>query len=748
MTWSPDRMPIFVPPIPGEALDSWIEAYAFRLRINASGLLSFLNLNRSQTRRMVVALTEHELGALSRATGVAPADLTRMTLSPQDGISIAIRPQTRGLARSPTWRGTSGSRYCPSCLHETGDRWQLRWRLPWSFACRQHSLLLLDTCPACEARPLPASRHGHAPSLGRIQCTHPLGDSPAVSVPGGGAVIAAQARIDEILDAGDPESARGTLHDLYTLAWKALAVLHSNRMELPDLLGDALRELDRAPILLLHGLGSEDAATAATGTVIALAAYDDQTPGSSVVLNWITQGDRQRFVTATPSNVLRTYRRLSPPLMSRVLASLDPGLQPHHRLRYGTATSNPAIPKASRADLRRRATMIPKLMWPSWTIRLADSTAPNYQPYPQRWTLSSLLLVARAPVSFAHPHACAMLGIPTSKRAVQMLLGPQDEGHNAVVSAVAQLAAGLDSEGSPINYERRRALFGGPDAAVRLDSELHRDLCKRQGWRPPGARHLRLLDLYLRSLLTGSDLTSLAGRRMDSPTVCTGWNVLRFRMDPAIRQLIVRQAQAALDDQGITNEPIFWEPPVEWVTGVTSWPGQDSDGLDEVLRRIEGADASLAEVAAATGLSFENVRLYCDATGTTFPELPRQDRRPNDPTPRVGDLGADRLRELYVEQQLSIAKIAKLIGTSTSVVRGELTRTGVTLHQQGRRREHFIDRKWFEHEYLGRRRTLVELAAECGASHSTLARAAAGWGIPLRPRGAQPRLKVQNQPEP
>ena len=30
---------------------------------------------------------------------------------------------------------TSGSRYCPKCLAESGGRWQLQWRLAWTFAC-------------------------------------------------------------------------------------------------------------------------------------------------------------------------------------------------------------------------------------------------------------------------------------------------------------------------------------------------------------------------------------------------------------------------------------------------------------------------------------------------------------------------------------------------------------------------------------------------------------------------------------
>ncbi|MFQ6197233.1 TniQ family protein [Streptomyces sp. NPDC000405] len=732
--WTDERIPIWEPPLPGEALDSWIEAYASRLHTDAPGFLNFLGLCKTRTRRMVVALTDHEREKLSRRTGVPFDALTGMTLQPHDAITVTIRPQTRGLGRPPTWRGTSGSRYCPLCLADDQDRWQLSWRLPWVFACRRHNVLLVDACPVCEVPPLPMGRHGHADSSGRKRCTHPLRSSSALAVPQDGAVVAAQADVDEILGGEDRARVGETLRDLYVLAWKGVAVLHTDPVELPAAVAAAASELRDSPFRLLTGLGAEDAVNVAAGAVIALAAYRDDDHGGEV-LDWITRRDRQRFSNTTPANVVRTYRTLSPSLMSRVLTSLDSDLQAHHRLRYGTATSKPAIPRIPRADLRRRCTMIPKLLWPSWTIRLADSHAPNYQPNPQRWALSALLLLARAPFSFSYPHACTMLGVPTSRRAMQILLGTHEGRHHPLVSVLAQLADALDSDGCPIDYERRRVLFGSPDASVRLDRKLHEDLCKRQGWRPAGSRHLRLVDLYLRHLLTGSDLTSLTGQRMDSPTVCTGWNVLRFRMPPDLRGLIVQQARAALDAHGITDEPVFWEPPAEWITS-SHWPGNDCELLDrDPVHTLRSQGASLAEVASTTGLSFEDIRLHCDATGRTFPEIPRQTRRPNDPTPRVGDLGADRLRELYAEQHLSIAKIARLIGTSTSVVRGELTRTGVPLHPPGRRREHAIDREWFEREYLHRRRTIADLSAECGASRSTLARAAKGWGIKLRSPG-------------
>jgi hypothetical protein len=38
---------------------------------------------------------------------------------------------------------------CPECIRESDGRWQLSWRLGWSFACVQHNRLLADACPTC-----------------------------------------------------------------------------------------------------------------------------------------------------------------------------------------------------------------------------------------------------------------------------------------------------------------------------------------------------------------------------------------------------------------------------------------------------------------------------------------------------------------------------------------------------------------------------------------------------------------------
>src|SRR5690242_15478740 len=127
MLWAPDRLPIAVSPVAGEGLDSWIEAYARRLRTTSRDLLSFMGLHPVGLDTMVAALEDHEIQALQRATGISGESLTAMTLQPFDRHTINLRAIGRGLAYSPTWRIKAGSHACPGCLADSGGRWQLSW---------------------------------------------------------------------------------------------------------------------------------------------------------------------------------------------------------------------------------------------------------------------------------------------------------------------------------------------------------------------------------------------------------------------------------------------------------------------------------------------------------------------------------------------------------------------------------------------------------------------------------------------
>ncbi|MET8331557.1 TniQ family protein [Streptomyces sp. NPDC005181] len=174
--WTDERIPIWVPPLPGEALDSWIACYAARLRVSTSDFLTTLGLQGSRPARMANELTSGEADALSLATGLGRAELVAMTLQPFDGLAVTIScGQHRRLGQPPWWRRIGArSRYCPRCLDDTAGRWPLEWRLPWIYACRHHHVLLLEVCPACGNPPL-----AHSPSYrGRPAtpglCAHPI----------------------------------------------------------------------------------------------------------------------------------------------------------------------------------------------------------------------------------------------------------------------------------------------------------------------------------------------------------------------------------------------------------------------------------------------------------------------------------------------------------------------------------------------------------------------------------------------
>src|SRR5260370_8979814 len=137
---------------------------------------------------MGVRLHGQGAAALERATGVSRQALAAMTLEPHDGLAVAIMPGRRALAaRFPAGRfGTARVLYCPLCLREDQGRGPVTWRLPWSFACPRHRVLLLDFCPACPRPPRPSNARRLAPQAGRAR---PPDNPPTAAPPGGGATV-------------------------------------------------------------------------------------------------------------------------------------------------------------------------------------------------------------------------------------------------------------------------------------------------------------------------------------------------------------------------------------------------------------------------------------------------------------------------------------------------------------------------------------------------------------------------------
>ena len=63
--------------------------------------------------------------------------LTTMTLAHYAGRAVNIR-ETPTLKRAFPWETPTDRATAMACLMDTGGRWQLSWRLGWSFACTEH----------------------------------------------------------------------------------------------------------------------------------------------------------------------------------------------------------------------------------------------------------------------------------------------------------------------------------------------------------------------------------------------------------------------------------------------------------------------------------------------------------------------------------------------------------------------------------------------------------------------------------
>jgi hypothetical protein len=88
-------------------------------------------------------LTPEQIEAIAAAAGIPRSVVESMTLSVYDGDALKLDPKLAASMNIFLWRRWL-SRFCPECLVESDGRWQLQWRLGWTFACFRHNSLLSD----------------------------------------------------------------------------------------------------------------------------------------------------------------------------------------------------------------------------------------------------------------------------------------------------------------------------------------------------------------------------------------------------------------------------------------------------------------------------------------------------------------------------------------------------------------------------------------------------------------------------
>lgn len=256
--------PLVTAPLPGESLDSWLEAIAVRMDVTIAELYEHMGF-----RPPYGALSSHlnrkpspsEANAIATATGCRVEDITAMTLSRYPADVLGIDQDTGEFIRRVPWGRVHGSRFCPHCLGSAGGAWQLNWRLIWTFACLQHHCLLADRCPRCDAaqrywyqtgneHPRPGQCVGSTGGrpVGRApRCDADLAQAYVFDLPAHHPALMAQSAINDLLDrdtvtfgiyAEHPQPVPAVLADLRILGrgivW-ATPVHHIGRIVARDL---------------------------------------------------------------------------------------------------------------------------------------------------------------------------------------------------------------------------------------------------------------------------------------------------------------------------------------------------------------------------------------------------------------------------------------------------------------------------------------------------------------------------------
>lgn len=194
-------LPRLLKPVQGVSLPSYVDQLAEMYSVPLQVMLKYLGLTSGEKYEKLngfgIVLSDEKIHNVAKATGVEAGTVSKMLLSSYNGICLDLSDidETADSVRRASvreWAYFSGSFACPQCLEETNGAWQVKWKLPWSFACVTHRCLLIDTCPQCERRLRSGRADGSLSPLFVKMVPHPIlcgnPKQTGMSVAGKGAV--------------------------------------------------------------------------------------------------------------------------------------------------------------------------------------------------------------------------------------------------------------------------------------------------------------------------------------------------------------------------------------------------------------------------------------------------------------------------------------------------------------------------------------------------------------------------------
>lgn len=731
--------PIRVAPVEGEAIDSWLEALARRLATPLVEVLAALSLPVARRPSWLVRPSPAQLDTIATATGLHSDAILAMTLSRYEGTGLEIDHASGRIEASFPFGYRPWSRYCPHCLAETDGRWQLHWRLGWSFACVRHHCLFADECPRCGTHPRPTFMPGYSvPSASLCACGCNLADTATLPLRPRHPITDAQQQIldviaDDRADFGSysthagARQARSALNDVKVLANRALnyASLHGlAAVKSADLPADSRHECvavtDRPPRrATLHARAPQRAIDTAVGVTAALDILRAPTLNAAADRAcWLTEGQNRETGPAE----LHSCSREGAISAAIIIKASAAWMGPINQLRYRTALPTPRSPDPDPLRLQCLASSVPAAFWPAWSARfiVEGMKAINLRPI---LSGATLLTGTTAHLTEISNH----LGAITSAQALNCYLFAlsHSPGWPTISTAVMRLNDFLAEQPAPINYTRRRQL----DYSALLPVDRWQRICQTAGDLPGAGRKAIAARCYLIEKISGTPARSavIDDHRAHPHNLWKQARNFARTMTAQLRENLDDEARQFLQHNGI-DEPLTWCPPLDLISDL-DLPAPDPAAIDrQELRRLAVDDSyTVGQLAAHFGIDQLTVRYLFDEEPIDHNEYSLRSKpgKAAFAARLRAELDEQTLRELYVDGQLSLRQIAERYGIGVNRVHRLAKLYGIPM----RRHVNSPSRAWLAEQRFGKRRTVAEIASEIGVSSATLGRWLAQRGL-------------------
>lgn len=592
-------LPLRVWPTAGEAIDSWLEMTACRLSLPLGLVVRELDLPTAALPSWILWLSEGQSQAVAAATGIPSVTVQAMTLAAYDGVALQLDAESHCLKTTFPYGPLTWSRYCPECLGVSQGRWQLAWRLGWSFACTAHGRLLADSCPRCDARQRRQYSYGQIPTPTLCKCGYDLSCTATPRFSPNHPIVAAQRRVDGVLYGPNEafgiftrslEPSRTVLETLRSLANRVLN--YASTHGLGSVAAAELHRCGDAELLTFRpdrarSALNPSAPTTAIETAVGVTGAINIVDGATVTeagyrARWLIEGQNRDTGPAE----LRSCRRDTQIATAIMVRASDVFMGPELQLRYRSAITMPCAPDLNHGGARAIAAALPSAMWPEWSAHLLHDLRETSALRSALSIMTVLIGSAVRPIE-----AARMLGERATANALNQRLWVlrSSQYWRGICAGLIRLSDYLNETQAPIDYGRRRHL----DYSTILSDREWKKIRKHMGTLPCDEDTRLSARCYLVERLTG--WPSAAQGLAPAAPGHRRFGVQPFSDGAATRSTVAFRQQAGpgqlkvLDDYAQVflrwhriDEPVTWCPPLDLLAGL-GLPKPDPPRADSTL---------------------------------------------------------------------------------------------------------------------------------------------------------------------